>query len=128
MYRSAFIATGGRAHSHAVAYRRGGTSIRIVAASALDPPRRQDSFDSFSVPATYTDYRRMLAEQKPDIVHLVTNPNVRSEAVRACAENGVKAVIVEKPMAISLSDARETERIARESGIKVVVNTQRRYF
>src|SRR3712207_6187355 len=104
MYRSAFIATGGRAVSHAVAYRQGVRSIRIVAAADLSEERVRKFAADFDVPATYTDYRKMLAEQKPDVVHLVTNPNVRSEAVRACAEHGVKAVIVEKPMAISLSD------------------------
>ncbi len=127
MYRSAFIATGGRAISHAAAY-QGVRSIKLVAAADIDSERAKKFGADYGVEHIYSDYRKMLAEQKPDIVHLITNPNVRVESVRACAEAGVKAMIVEKPMATSLSDAEAIEKIAADSGLKVIINTQRRFF
>lgn len=129
MYRSAFIGTGGRAYSHAHAYKTV-KSIRFVAGADINAERVNAFAKEFGLPAdcAYTDYRRMLAAQKPDIVHLVTNPDVRAEAVRACAAQGVKAMIIEKPLAVTVAEAEEIEKIARTSGMKIAVNTQRRFF
>lgn len=127
MYRSVVIGCGPRARRHLQAYAHV-KSIRVAAAADLDEPRRAEFCRLFSLPRAYGDYRRMLAEEKPDIVHCVTQPSFRVEPVRACAEMGVKAVIVEKPLADSLAVAEEIERIAGDTGLKVIVNTQRRYF
>jgi predicted dehydrogenase len=126
-YRSVIIGTGGRAPSHAEAY-RGLESMALVAAADLEPSRRERFGVAFGVKSLYGDYRQMLAREQPDVVHLVTNPNFRVEPIQACAEQGVKAVIVEKPMGLSLADAASIEAASRRSGMKVIVNTQRRYF
>jgi len=76
---------------------------------------------NFKIPRVYDDHLRMLDEEKPDIA-IVTSENVlHREIVQACAERGVHAC-VEKPMAVSLSDALAMGRAAGQYGIKLLVN------
>jgi len=63
----------------------------------------------------------MLDEVKPDAV-IVTTPNNRHlEILKACAKRKIH-FFTEKPMAASAADAREMERLAREAGVKLMVN------
>lgn len=69
----------------------------------------------------YRDYVRMLDEVKPDAV-LSTTPNHEHLAVlRECARRKIP-VWFQKPAASSANDAREMLRLARESGILVMVS------
>lgn len=69
----------------------------------------------------YDDYRRMLAEEAPDIV-VVTSENAKHpEVVEACAAAGAHAC-VEKPMAASLSGALRMARACRAAGTTLIVN------
>ena len=69
----------------------------------------------------FSNYVAMLDEVKPDAV-IVTTPNNRHlEILRACAQRKIH-FDTEKPMAASGADAREMERLAREAGIKLMVN------
>jgi len=126
-YRSAIIGCGNRAKSHLKAYPHV-KSIKVVAVADLDEERLNKFADEQDIEGRFTDYVQMLKEVKPDIIHCVTQPNFRVQPVRTCAEHGVKAIIIEKPMAETLKQAEEIEQIANETGIKVIVNTQRRYF
>jgi len=94
----------------------------------MQEERRENFKERFGVPAAYEDYETALAEVKPDIVHAVTQPGHREWEIESAAKAGVKAVIVEKPMAIVPSDIKKLERVHAEYGIKIIVNCQRRYF
>jgi len=126
-FKSAFIGCGPRAKRHAEAYPHV-RSITLAAAADLQPARLNPFAEQFGVPARFDNYHEMLDQIKPDIVHCITPPNFRVEPVRVCAEKGVSAIIIEKPMAESLADARAIRDIVAATGIKVIVNTQRRYF
>jgi predicted dehydrogenase len=69
----------------------------------------------------FSDYVAMLDEVKPDAVIVTTANNRHLEILRACAQRKIH-FDTEKPMAASGADAREMERIAREAGIKLMVN------
>ncbi len=71
----------------------------------------------------YDDYRKMLDEVKPDIVWAFVENNRHLEIVRECAPRKIQ-VIFEKPLASSLPDAIEIERLAGEHGIRVMTNYQ----
>jgi predicted dehydrogenase len=126
-FKSVFIGCGPRANRHGEAYAHV-RSFQLSAIADLDPARLAKIGDKFNVAARYSDFRQMLREVKPELVHCVTQPKFRVEPVQACADAGVKAIIIEKPMAETLDDALKIEQIAQKTGIKVIVNTQRRYF
>jgi len=69
----------------------------------------------------FSDYIQMLDEVKPDAVIGTTANNRHLEILNACAKRKIH-FFTEKPMAASGADAREMERLAREAGIKLMVN------
>jgi predicted dehydrogenase len=69
----------------------------------------------------FPDYKQMLDEVKPDAVIVTTANNRHLEILRACAERKIH-FFTEKPMAASGAEAREMQRLARQAGIKLMVN------
>jgi len=69
----------------------------------------------------FSDYLTMLDEVKPDAVIVTTANNRHLEVLRACAKRKIH-FFTEKPMAASGADAREMDRLARQAGIKLMVN------
>jgi len=69
----------------------------------------------------YSAYVPMLDEAKPDAVIVTTSNDRHLEILRECAKRHIH-YSVEKPMATNAADAREMERLAKEAGIKLMVN------
>jgi predicted dehydrogenase len=102
--------------------------MELVACCDLDATRREKFVSDFGIPQGFGDYETALAEVRPDIVHVVTQPGRRVWEAECAAKAGVKACIIEKPIATMPSEIVELERIRDLSGMKMVVNCQRRYF
>jgi predicted dehydrogenase len=82
---------------------------------------RAHLMDKLAIPRCYDDYQELLAQEQPEIV-IVTTENAQHPAVvEACAAAGAH-VCVEKPMAMSLSDALRMVRACRAAGTTLVVN------
>lgn len=75
----------------------------------------------------YTDYKQMLAEN-PDIelISIATESGVHAEIALYCIEHG-KNVIIEKPMAMSISDADKIIAAAQKYNVKVSACHQNRF-
>lgn len=74
----------------------------------------------------YTDYKELLAVEKPTLVSIATESGIHAEIALACIDAGVN-VIIEKPMAMSMSDADEIVRRSEEKGVKVSACHQNRF-
>lgn len=74
----------------------------------------------------YTDYTELLAAEKPTLVSVATESGSHAEIALACIDAGVH-VIIEKPMAMSMSDADEIIRRSEEKGVKVSACHQNRF-
>ena len=74
----------------------------------------------------YTDYRSMIQEVKPDLVSIATESGIHAEIALFCIDHGVH-VIIEKPMALSISDANEIIRRSEEKHVKVSACHQNRF-
>jgi predicted dehydrogenase len=75
----------------------------------------------------YADYRDMLEQEIPDIVSVCTTARIRSQILIDVARSGAKAIWAEKPISLSLEEADEMIQVCDELGVKVAVNTARRY-
>ena len=71
----------------------------------------------------FSDFKKMLAETKPDLVWSFVENNRHLEIVEACAPRKIN-VIFEKPLASTYANALKIRKIANESGIKVMCNYQ----
>lgn len=74
----------------------------------------------------YTDYREMLAKEKPDAVAIAVPDAAHVEPVKACLAAGAH-VLVEKPLATTLADADDMIRFAEECGRILMVNYSHRW-
>ncbi|MDP6597159.1 MAG: Gfo/Idh/MocA family oxidoreductase [Candidatus Poribacteria bacterium] len=81
------------------------TGVELVAASDLRPEQLEDFKRRWGVTALYTDYRRMIDQEQPDIVCVTTKTAERAEVVINAAAAGVKAIYATKPMCRSLAEA-----------------------
>ena len=96
----------------------------VELAGVCDPDRERT--EARAVPA-YTDYRDLIEDLHPDVVHICTPHDLHAPIVIDCLERGVN-VLVEKPVAHTLADA-ERVIVAAENhpDLKVGVCLQNRY-
>jgi predicted dehydrogenase len=77
-------------------------------------------------PVIYTDYKKMLKEIDIDVVTIATESGYHPEIAKYCM-NSKKHVIVEKPMALSTTDADEMIKTAELNDVKLCVCHQNRF-
>ncbi len=78
------------------------------------------------VPGVYSDFRRMLAEEKPDIT-VVATPNVYHKEMTLAALEAGSNVLCEKPLAPTYDDAVAMFEAARDAGKVLTVGTHFRF-
>lgn len=76
-------------------------------------------------PALYSDYRKLLAEAKPDIVLIATPDHWHALTMIAAVEAGAD-VYVQKPTSVDVAESQAMLAAARKHGRVVQVGTQRR--
>lgn len=89
------------------------------------PERAQVYADRYGVPA-FTDMHEMMETASPDVVVVLTESGHHARDVIALARHG-RHIIVEKPMALALSDADEMIRVCDAAGIRLFVVKQNRF-
>jgi len=111
--RAAIIGTGGIAKSHLAAYEAHPSEVTVVAAADVDEAGVAGFCTGDIRP--YTDFQRLLDEEKPDIVSLCTPPALHVEqTLRALAAGAW--VWCEKPPCRSLSEYDEITAAESEGG------------
>lgn len=74
----------------------------------------------------YTDHKQMLEENDIQLISIATESGTHAQIALDCIDVGVN-VIIEKPMAMSISDADEIIRRSRAKGVKVSACHQNRF-
>lgn len=69
----------------------------------------------------YDDFKKMLDEVRPDIAFILTENAQKPEVVEECAKRNVN-VCIEKPIAVSLDEAKKIKASVDKYGIEAVVN------
>ena len=99
---------GGRDNSHAGGYRRC-PEADLVAVADINPQRLQQFGDEWEIPSQhrYETAQAMYENSKLDIVSVTTHNFHHHQPVIEAAEAGVKVILVEKPLAISVELGRK---------------------
>jgi len=72
----------------------------------------------YGIQGKYTNIGRMIREENPDVVHILTPPDTHEElALKVLRKK--KHVYVEKPIALNLNGAKNMYRLAHDSGAKL---------
>lgn len=69
----------------------------------------------------YDDYRQMLEEVKPDIAFILAENCQKVEIAEECAKRSVN-IVIEKPIATSLAEAKRIEESVKKYGIEAYIN------
>lgn len=101
--RIALIGTGAIASKHAEVLQTEVDDAEIVAAVDVREDAVKTFAERYGIAATYTDADTMLAQEKPDIVHICTPPHLHTELSIQALESGAW-VLCEKPLAASLKE------------------------
>jgi predicted dehydrogenase len=87
-----------------------------------------DAFcDRYGLAQRFTSPADLIASGEVDAISLLTPPAVRADVILPALERRV-AVLVEKPFAESLADARQFVRAAERAGATLAVNQQLRFM
>jgi len=124
-FRVAVVGCGYRSGMHLRAYEHIDRA-EVVACCDLDEERAQKRAAEFGLKA-YADTAAMIAEQKPDLVHVVTPPTVRVDILTQLSELGVGACTIEKPLATGVADWKALCRLHEQTTMKVGVSHQFRW-
>jgi UDP-N-acetyl-2-amino-2-deoxyglucuronate dehydrogenase len=98
--------------------------LELVAVSDTDAERAKAAGTQWKVPH-FTSYERMLSESNADVVTIATPSGLHPEQGVAAAKAG-KHVVMEKPMAISLSGADALVQACDKAGVQLFVVKQNR--
>ena len=114
--RVALLGGGKMALQHAAAIRRCEGALLVAVADPGVPPAdlRVKFGDSLG---TYSDLQSMLRDARPDVVHIVTPPGMHAALATTCLEAGAH-VYVEKPFALTTTDAASVLRLASAKGLR----------
>lgn len=89
--------------------------LQLVALCDLDATRLAEAADRFRVADTFTRFEEMLDSGKIDAVSIIGPPSLHVMAARACLTRQIP-FMTEKPLALTVADARELEDLAERYG------------
>jgi len=126
------VALAGLVHGHAFGFfdqfqRR--RDLQVVGIAEADHQLTEQFTKRYGLQAGifYSDLEEMLKKTHPQAVLVYTNTYDHRRVVEICARYGVP-VMMEKPLAVSLEDARAIEKAARDAKIQVLVNYETTWY
>ena len=90
-----------------------------IAGLGANPDLAAEEAERYGVPF-YANYRELLARDDLTGVYIATEPRRHLEVVREAAARG-KHILCDKPIALTLEEADEIIRLAREADVKLMV-------
>jgi len=113
--RVAIVGTGGIAPAHMDGLKALADRAEVVAAVDLDAKRVNEFSEKFAIAHAYTDLSKMLAEQRPQLVHVCTPPGYHCDISIQCMEAG-SWVLCEKPICASLAELDRLAEAEKRTG------------
>ena len=106
-------------------------NLDIVAVCDIDKEKMEAILEKNSLQEKksikrYIDYKKMIDEEKPELVSIATESGIHAEIALHCIKHGVN-VIIEKPMAMSIEDADKIVELAEKKNVKVSACHQNRF-
>jgi predicted dehydrogenase len=126
-YTTVLVGCGPRGEQHARAVLANAERFHLVAVCDLDGQRLKSLARQCGLQKTYTDADTMLATERPEVLCFATLPAVRLPLIELGVKHGVKAIAYEKPMALSLAEARQITDVCASAGVKTIVCHQLKY-
>ena len=119
MLRVAIIGCGKIADAHLAELQRI-PGCKVVGACDREPLMAKQLCERFHIDRSFSEVEELLAECRPDVVHITTPPQNQYEIGRQCLEGG-SHVYIEKPFGVNSHEAEKIINLAEQTGRKVTV-------
>ena len=113
-------------YSHAGAY-RAARGVELVAAAEPDEKKLAEFGQRWGVSELFSNADEMLESVRPDLVSICVPTRRHARYVEAACANGVRGLLLEKPVAETLVEADQMVGEVERSGVVVGVNHVRSY-
>ena len=126
----ALIGCGRIAINHVKAVLNNG--LEFVAACDIEPKNIEILLEKCNIQnnkfiSRYSDYKKMIDEHPElELIAIATSSGVHAEIALYCIDHGIN-LIIEKPIAMSMTDAQKIIKCSNEKGIKVCACHQNRF-
>jgi predicted dehydrogenase len=101
--------------------------FQVVALCDADTARLKETASKYKIDQTFADYREMIARADIDFISVASPPDCHSAMAQAAIDAG-KHVLIEKPLALNVNDARALLKSAEAKGIVHAVDFEMRYL
>ncbi len=101
------------------------SDVEIVALCDIDTEKLNATGDKYGISNRYTNYQKMIEETSPSAVYAIGQPHVMYDVWMWCLKRGLN-LYIEKPMGITLHQARALAYMAEKQGCITQVGFQRR--
>jgi D-apiose dehydrogenase len=125
MLKGVAVGAGYFAQFHLDAWQRM-PEVELVALCDTDVAKAESLARQFGVPRTYCDVAEMLTRERPDFIDIITPPDTHLALIELAAQAGV-AVICQKPLAPSLTEARQVVERAEAGNTRLMVHENFRF-
>jgi predicted dehydrogenase len=115
------VGCGARAQAHIAAMQECG-AVDLIALCDQDAAKLNATGDKFGVEQRYKNMSEMIRALKPEFVNIVTPPNIRLGIVEEAVEAGAPAILLEKPLSLTLQEAERLLELSKDR--LIAVNTQ----
>ena len=100
--------------------------VKIVCGTDVDTGRREKFAKMRGVDRLYSDYNKMLRENRLDILSICTNPDMHYEIIKRASRH-VKVIFCEKPFTRSSAEIKKIIRLKNDTGLKIAINLYRQF-
>lgn len=111
--------------NHCRVFRESGR-YHLAAVCDIDAQRTDWVLQNVGADRAYADYEEMLDRERPEVVVVATPTELHCAMTVLAAEYGARGIYCEKPMAISMLEARTMLAACRSHGTRLMIGHQRR--
>ncbi|MEM9832259.1 MAG: Gfo/Idh/MocA family oxidoreductase [Bacteroidota bacterium] len=101
-------------------------SIEVTALCDTNQAKAQAIAQKFGVPKVYTDYQKMLDQEQPDFVDVITPPATHREICQAAFDRKIN-VICQKPLAPTYAESEALVQATQRANIRFMVHENFRF-
>ncbi len=115
-------------HLKAISKLKGSLALAAVVDTNPESAKRLlNSVKGFANTKVYNDYKTAIEEVKPSIVSVTVPSGLHYQIAKYAMEHGCN-LLLEKPMTMSVSEAREIFELSQKTGIKIAMGHIYRYL
>jgi predicted dehydrogenase len=100
--------------------------VELVALADVYAPNLETAGEAYGVERRYSDYREMIERERLDLIAICTQAPQHAPIAIHAAEMGVKGILCEKPVALTLAEADAMLHACARSGTRLAINHQTR--